>query len=154
MYRYLSLSLSLYIYLYLSSSLFGLFGLVGIAIQILLYADDIVLIFDSPEGLQKHLNALKLFCTDKGLSINMDTTEVMVFTTNQAWVPRLEPKFFLGEEKVEYTRSYTYLGVTFTWPRFSLWEATCARLSCGCAALDALEGQSAHLQFQKPRTME
>ena len=33
-------------------------GLAGIAIQILLYADDIVLISDSPEGLQRHLNAL------------------------------------------------------------------------------------------------
>ena len=32
--------------------------LAGIAIQILLYADDIVLISDSPEGLQRHLNAL------------------------------------------------------------------------------------------------
>ena len=32
--------------------------LAGIDIQILLYADDIVLISDSPEGLQRHLNAL------------------------------------------------------------------------------------------------
>ena len=47
----------------------------GIAMQILLYADDIVLIFDNLEGLQRHLNALKLFCTDKGLSINMDKIE-------------------------------------------------------------------------------
>ena len=46
--------------------------LAGIAIQILLNADDIVLISDSPKGLQRHLNALKLFCTDKCLSINID----------------------------------------------------------------------------------
>ena len=32
--------------------------LAGLAIQILLYADDIVLISDSLEGLQRHLNAL------------------------------------------------------------------------------------------------
>ena len=38
--------------------------LAGIAIQILLYLDDIVLISDSPGGLERHLNALKLFCTD------------------------------------------------------------------------------------------
>ena len=81
--------------------------LAGIAIQILLYADDIVLISDSPEGLQRHLNSLKLFCTDKGLSISMNKTKVMVFNTTQAWVIRSEPEFFLGEEKVEYTRSYT-----------------------------------------------
>ena len=60
--------------------------LAGIAIQILLYADDIVLISDSLDGLQGHLKALKLFCTDKGLSINMDKTKAMVFNTTQVGV--------------------------------------------------------------------
>ena len=46
--------------------------LAGIAIQILVYADDIVLISDSPKGLQRHLNALKLFVINNGLSINME----------------------------------------------------------------------------------
>ena len=41
-------------------------SLAGIAIQILLYANDIVLISDSPEGLQRHLKAIKVFCWDKG----------------------------------------------------------------------------------------
>ena len=50
----------------------------AIAIQILQYADDIVLISESPEGLQRHLKA---FCTNKGVSINMDKTKVMVFNT-------------------------------------------------------------------------
>ena len=73
--------------------------LASITIQILLYADDIVLISDSPEELQRHLNALKLFCMDKGLSINMDKTKVMVFNPTQAWVTRhtqhiLEPCCF------------------------------------------------------------
>ena len=36
--------------------------LVGITIQILLYDDDILLILDSLEGLQRHLNTLKVFC--------------------------------------------------------------------------------------------
>ena len=59
-----------------------------IAIQKLQYAHDIVLISDSLEELQRHLNAIKLFCMDKGLSINMDKTKVMVFNTSQAWVTR------------------------------------------------------------------
>ena len=75
----------------------------GYSIQILLYANDIVLIFYSLEGLQRHLDALIVFCTDKGLSINMDNTKVMVFNTTQAWVTISKPKFFLGEEKVAYT---------------------------------------------------
>ena len=76
----------------------------------------------------------------------------MVFNTTEAWVTSSEPEFFLGEEKVEYTRSYTYLGVTFIGPRFSLQEAACAQLSRGYAALGALKRQCAHLQFQEPRT--
>ena len=81
----------------------------------------------------------------------MDKTEVMVFSTTKAWVTRSEPEFFLREEKVAYTHFYTYLGVTFTGPRFSLREANCAQLSHGYAALGALERQCAHLQFQEPR---
>ena len=80
-------------------------GLAGVTIPILLYADDIVLISDSPEGLQRHLNALKLFCTDKELFVNLNKTKVMVFNTTQAWVTRAEPEFFFGDEKVAYTRS-------------------------------------------------
>ena len=86
------------------------------------------------------------------MSINIAKTNVTVFNTTQAWVIISEPEFFLREEKVEYKCSYTYLGVTFTGPRF-LWDAACARLSRGYAALGVLEGQCAHLQFQEPRTM-
>ena len=81
--------------------------LAGIAIQILLYADDIVLISNSRKGLQRHLNAFKLFCTDTGLLINMNKTNVMVFNTTQAWVTRSEPELFLGEEKVAHKLLHT-----------------------------------------------
>ena len=47
--------------------------------------------------------------------------------------------------------SYTYLGVTFTGPRFSLQKAACAQLSHGYATLGALKRQCAHLQFQEPQ---
>ena len=81
--------------------------LTGIAMQILLYVDDIVLISDSLEEPQRHLNAGKVFCTDKGLLINMDKTKVMVFfNTTQGWVTRSESELFSGEEKVAYTCSH------------------------------------------------
>ena len=61
---------------------------------------------------------------------------------------RSEPNFFLGEEKVQYTCSYAYLGVTFTGPRFSLQEATCAQLSRGYTAIGALERLYALYSFR------
>ena len=76
----------------------------------------------------------------------------MDFNTNEAWVTISKPTFFLGEEKTSYTPSYMYLGVTFTWPQFSLWQDICARFSRGYAALGAFKRQCEGMQFQMPQT--
>ena len=75
-----------------------------------------------------------------------------MFNATQAWVTRSEPEFFFKAEKVAYKRFYTYLGVTFTGPRFSSWEASCAQLSRGHETLGDLNRQCANLQFQKLQT--
>ena len=77
-------------------------SLAGVLIPILMYADDIVLISDSPEGLQCHLDALQSFCADKDLIVNLGKNKVMVFNTTQVWVTRKEHQFTLGGELVEY----------------------------------------------------
>ena len=46
--------------------------------QTLLYAHDIVLISDTLEELQKHLNALKVFCMDKDLLVNINKTKYVL----------------------------------------------------------------------------
>ena len=58
----------------------------------------------------------------------MAKTKVMMFNTTQAWVTRSEWEFFLVEENVAYTHSYTYLGVTIIGPKFFLQEVACARI--------------------------
>ena len=55
--------------------------LTGIVIQIILYDDDILLSSNTPEVLRRHLNLLKVFCMDKGFSVNIDKTKVRVFNT-------------------------------------------------------------------------
>ena len=67
-------------------------------------------------------------------------------------VTRSEPESFLREQKVAYTRSDIYLGVTFVGPRFSLHDTACVQFSNGYAALAKHESQSAHLQFPGPQT--
>ena len=101
-------------------------------------AYDIVLISENTQGLKRHLNDFKIFCTDKFLLINIDKSNMMVFNTTQAWVTRSEPEFFLGEEQL------AYLVVTFKGP--------CAQFSRRNAALIALDRECAHLQFQDPQT--
>ena len=49
--------------------------LAGTWIPLLLYADDIVLISDSPEGMQRHLDTLHTFSQESGLSVNMSKTK-------------------------------------------------------------------------------
>ncbi|MCO5570021.1 hypothetical protein L7F22_023735 [Adiantum nelumboides] len=127
-------------------------SLAGVMIPLLLYADHVVLISDSPEGLQRQLDALQRFCADRDLTVNLGKTKVMVFSTTQAWVTRAEHQFTFRGERVEQVRSYVYLGVIFTGPRFSPKQAAEARLDRGFAALGRLERQCAHVQFQEPRT--
>ena len=55
--------------------------LAGTWIPLLIYANDIVLMSDSSEEMQRHLEALHRFTHDSGLSINLGRTKVMVFNT-------------------------------------------------------------------------
>ncbi|MCO5567345.1 hypothetical protein L7F22_021035 [Adiantum nelumboides] len=140
----------------LSPTLFGMYvdevspTLFGI--PLLLYADDIVLIFDSQEGMQRDLDALHSFAEDSGLSINLSKTKVMVFNTTPQWIRRSAPIFTYGQENVEYTDAYTYLGVVFTGPKFSLRRAAEIRLIRADAALGGLKRMCSQVQFQEPRT--
>ncbi|MCO5573659.1 hypothetical protein L7F22_027431 [Adiantum nelumboides] len=76
-------------------------SLAGVMIPLLMYADDVVLISDSPEGLQRQLDALQRFCADKDLIVNLGKTKVIMFNTTQAWVTRAEHQFTFREEVVE-----------------------------------------------------
>ena len=44
-----------------------------------MFADDLVLISETAEGLQNCLNALQNYCDKWCLSINTDKTKVMIF---------------------------------------------------------------------------
>ena len=45
----------------------------------LLYADDIVLLVQSEDDLQKSFNAIELFCKDWGLMVNVEKSKILVF---------------------------------------------------------------------------
>ena len=55
-------------------------------IKILLYVDDISLLFESKHDLQSHLNTLDDFCTHRGLIVNLRKTKVLIFHISaQVW---------------------------------------------------------------------
>ena len=55
------------------------FTLNDLKIFILLFADDTVLIFYTPEGLQNLINQLHRYCCKWGITVNTEKTVVMVF---------------------------------------------------------------------------
>ncbi|MCO5559545.1 hypothetical protein L7F22_013146 [Adiantum nelumboides] len=128
----------------LSSTLFGLYidelsehilhtggdgvDLAGTPVHIMLYADDIILVSKSQEGLQRHLQTLDDFCTQRGLTVNLGKTKVLTFHKSKQI--RSRAIFTLAEGRVEFVDSYVYLRTTFT--------ATTGRFSMATAARDRI----------------
>ena len=70
-----------------------------------------MLISESPKGMQRQLDALHSFAEDSGLFVNLGKTKVMVFNTTTQWIRRSAPTFTYGQDTVGYTDAYTYLGI-------------------------------------------
>ena len=81
-------------------------------INMLLYADDIVLIGDKIGHVQRLLNLLKDYCNKWGLKVNMLKTKMLVYR-NGGIVKRNERCYFDGNE-IEVVKYYKYLGVLFS----------------------------------------
>ena len=48
-------------------------------LQLMMFADDIVLLADTEKGLQESLNGLEEFCSNWDLSINTEETKIVLF---------------------------------------------------------------------------
>jgi hypothetical protein len=111
----------------------------------LAFADDVVLLASSPEGLQRQLDALALFCDLRQLTVNLGKTKVMIFNGLKK---SLDLHFFFRGEEIEITNTYTYLGVQFSGPRFSLRPTLQPRINKGYGSLALLERQCFRHHFQ------
>ena len=79
---------------------------------LLLYADDMVLLAETPADLQRALNGLSEYCKKWGLTVNVDKTKVLIFSKGKT---RNIPAFSLDEQDVEVVWDYAYLGVLFNY---------------------------------------
>ena len=86
--------------------------LTGIQVHIMLYVDGIILISKSQDELQQHLHVVDDFSTQRGLTMNLGKTKVMIFHT---FAPvRRQALFTLAGGRVEVVDPYVYLGITST----------------------------------------
>jgi hypothetical protein len=82
----------------------------------LLYADDLVILSESPTGLQHCLNALDNYCEKWRLNINIKKTKVMILskTERKAKTDSNAYLFDLNDNRLELVKEYKYLGLTVT----------------------------------------
>ncbi|XP_063406305.1 uncharacterized protein LOC134690258 [Mytilus trossulus] len=84
----------------------------GEKLSILLYADDIVLLAENAEDLQKILDVLNVWCNHNSLKVNLRKSNVIHFRNPS--VARSDFHFSLNDENIEYTSNYQYLGLLLT----------------------------------------
>lgn len=75
------------------------------------WADDLLLLSHSSEGLQSCLNKLQAYCNQWGLVINVAKTKSMVFTKNN-WAPLT---LTIGTTRVECVKHFQYLGFNLSY---------------------------------------
>ena len=77
----------------------------------LLWADDIILLSHSEEGLRNMLSALDSYVNENGMSINTKKTQCMIFNKTGKFIRRSYP---MKNGIIETTKSYKYLGFVLT----------------------------------------
>ena len=75
-------------------------------IPALLYADDLIILSETPEGLQNSLNALSTYCEKWKLEVNLSKSNVMIMGKGAA----PNTSFHYGRDEIKTTNSYKYLG--------------------------------------------
>ena len=78
-------------------------------INMLLYADDLVLVGDSVGHVQQLLNNLSDFCNKFGLAVNLEKTNFMVF--RNGGIVKANEKVYLNGKRIELAPYYKYLGI-------------------------------------------
>ena len=80
-------------------------------INVLLYANDIVILAENETILQKLLDKLYAWCTKWKLEISQSKSKIIHFRKNRK--PQSQVSFSVGNMKTDYVQAYRYLGVTF-----------------------------------------
>jgi hypothetical protein len=87
----------------------------GELLRVLLYADDLTLLAQTPEALQALLDALHEFCAANCLHVNVDKSAVMVFGKQKPRVGKhIPPQGWMFEgARLPVVSEFRYLGITF-----------------------------------------
>ena len=81
-------------------------------LYVLLYADDTIVMAETPKELQDALNAVYNYCSTWKLTVNTSKTKIVIFSRGKV---RNYPNIMFGTDVLEVVDDYTYLGITFNY---------------------------------------
>ena len=82
----------------------------SINIPCLFWADDLVLISTTKEGLQNQLNVVNEYCSDWKLTLNTEKTKTIIFNKTGATLKKHQINY--GGELIKTVKYFNYLGIT------------------------------------------
>lgn len=85
----------------------------NVLIKLLMYADDLVLIAEDAQSLQRMIDKLSVYCQRWNLMVNLQKSKIIVFR-NGARRPSSE-RWFYNDVAIEVVNEYKYLGVIFNY---------------------------------------
>ncbi len=122
--------------------------LVDIVVKLLLYADDLALMSETPQGLQKQIDVLYEFCVERQLIMNVSKTKVVVFEKCRS----AAPEFTYKGTTIERVQSFRYLGLKLHSTR-GMVVAIDKLTAAGKKALFALRRKCNDLSVTDPEVM-
>ena len=131
---------------YLATNIAGSITLSNLKAQLLLFADDLVLLANSESGLQNAMDRLDEFCKTWDLKINIEKTKVVIFNK-----PRTQhvPIFQIGNSTIDSDTHYKYLGIILS-ANGSFKPAITTLANQSSKALFTLMRGATKLSFPKP----
>ena len=81
-------------------------------VSCLMFADDLVILSETPAGLQSALSKLQKYTEDWNLTINTNKTKVIIFNKGGHKISKF--KFLVNSEELEIVQNYCYLGLIFS----------------------------------------
>ena len=114
--------------------------LAELLIAILLFADDIALFSYTTKGLQRQLDILHAFCSDRGLKVNVQKTKTMVFEHQKSHTP----PFTYAGNAIEQVENFKYLGMIMTYT-YTLTPAIAYLCKAATRAMFGLQRRCQHV---------
>ena len=102
--------------LYLQDRITCGLGIDDINIILLLFADDMVIVGNSPEDLQRSLDMLHNYCLNWGLTVNTLKTKIVGF--RKTGRIKADENWTYNGEQIEAVNDFNYLGVIFNYTGF------------------------------------